>query len=282
MIMAQHIKYVQHTIRTNLHTTIDDTNLTVADIKKIVDEQFKAMDTEVEGILHDHLVTVKDANKKSRAAMEELHSHLEAELKAQEQEEQRYNEAQDKAHKDKKAKDDAHTKGAETHVNQIFDHVYDIAKKMGDADIDSLIKPATVKEWEQLITDTETGKINYDDAVKKMEEVITKDSAALKLAEATGCFELIHEDGGAKGVTEVTNFRSLLKHIKWLPQYSAVLEEFASWKSGDKTIQQVLVWVQEQVSAGKLDDRWLAAAVKPAATATTTTTTTTATAQEGK
>ena len=129
--------------------------------------------------------------------MEELHSHLEAELKAQEQEEQRYNEAQEKAHKDKKAKDNAHTKGAQTQVNQIFDHVYDIAKKMGDADIDSLIKPATVKEWEQLITDTETGKINYDDAVKKMEEVITKDSAALKLAEATGCFELIHDDGGA-------------------------------------------------------------------------------------
>merc|ERR1712195_118245 len=107
MIMAQHIKYVQHTIRTNLHTTIDNTNLTVADIKKIVDEQFKAMDTEVEGILHDHLVTVKDANKKSRAAMEELHSHLETELKAQEQEEKRYNEAQQKAHKNKQAKDDA-------------------------------------------------------------------------------------------------------------------------------------------------------------------------------
>merc|ERR1711865_477319 len=215
------------------------------------DEQFKAMDTEVEGILHNH---------------------LEAELKAQEEEEKRYNEAQQKAHKNKQAKDEAH-------INQIFDHVYDIAKKMGDADIDSLIKPATVKEWEQLITDTETGKINYDDAVKKMEEVITKDSAALKLAEATGCFELIHEDGGAEGVTEVTNFRSLLKHIKWLPQYSAVLEEFASWKSGDNTIQQVLLWVQEQVSAGKLDDRWLAAAMKPAAAAATTAT---ATAQEGK
>merc|ERR1712028_321862 len=197
------------------------------------------------------------------------------------QEEQRYNEAQQKAHKNKQAKDDAYMKESEAHINQIFDHVYDIAKKMGDADIDSLIKPATVEEWEQLITDTETGKINYDDAVKKMEEVITKDDAALKLAEATGCFELIHEDGGAKGVTEVTNFRSLLKHIKWLPQYSAVLEEFASWKKGDKTIQQVLLWVQEQVSAGKLDDRWLAAAVKPAAIATTTTTTTTtATAQE--
>merc|ERR1712086_696241 len=173
--------------------------------------QFAGMRSQETSFTAD-LAEQREMAANQHAAKLEAETHLqqaaaalsEAELKAQEEEEKRYNEAQQKAHKNKQAKDDAYMKESEAHINQIFDHVYDIAKKMGDADIDSLIKPATVKEWEQLITDTETGKINYDDAVKKMEEVITKDSAALKLAEATGCFELIHEDGGKKGVTEVT------------------------------------------------------------------------------
>merc|ERR1712166_197577 len=148
---------------------------------------------------------------------------------------------------------------------------------MGEEDIDHLLKPSTVTEWEQLLTDTEEGKLNYDDAVSKMEDIITKAPAALKLAEATNAFELVHEDGGKKGVNEFTNFRSLLKHVKWLPQYASVLEELSQWKADKKTTQQVLLWIQEQIQAGKLDDRWMAQAVQPttAATATTTTATTT-------
>merc|ERR1712072_1553986 len=112
---------------------------------------------------------------------------------------------------------------------------------MGDADIDDLLDTKKVAEWEQVLTDAETGKLAYPKAVEKMEEIITKAPAALKLA-------------------EVTTFRNLLKEVKWLPQYAAVLEEFAQWKQGTKTVQQVLAWTEEKLAAGDIDGTWLAKA----------------------
>merc|ERR1719174_2991494 len=125
--------------------------------------------------------------------------------------------------------------------------------------------PVSVAEWEQVLTDAETGKLAYPKAVEKMEEIITKAPAALKLAEVTNALQLIEEDGGAKGVTEVTNFRNLLKEVKWLPQYAAVLEEFSQWKDGHKTVQEVLAWTEEKLAAGEIDGTWLAKAYETTA-----------------
>merc|ERR1719486_448905 len=155
----------------------------------------------------------------------------------------------------------------ESRIESIFEHVYDLAEKMGDADIDDLLDAKKVQEWEQVLTDAETGKLAYPKAVEKMEEIITKAPAALKLAEVTSALQLIEEDGGAKGVTEVTNFRNLLKEVKWLPQYAAVLEEFSQWKQGHKTVQEVLAWTEEKLAAGDIDGTWLAKAYETAAKA---------------
>merc|ERR1719240_2434017 len=159
------------------------------------------------------------------------------------------------------------TKKIEEHINAIFDHVYDLAEKMGDADIDGLLDAKKVAEWEQVLTDAETGKLAYPKAVEKMEQIITEQPAALKLAEVTNALQLIEEDGGAKGVTEVTNFRNLLKEVKWLPQYAAVLEEFSQWKEGHKTVQEVLAWTEEKLAAGEIDGTWLAKAYETTAKA---------------
>ena len=271
-IMAQHISYIQRTVLTNIHKSIDDETLNVAQIKKAVDTQFIAMEDEIEGIMHDHLVTVTDANKKSKAAMDAMHASLLAEMQQQEKEEELYREAQHKAHQANVKEDQIHAEKAEKGIQQIFDHVYALATKMGETDIDDLLKKDTVKEWEQLLTDTEEGKLSYDDAVTKMEDVLTKSPAALKLAEATNAFELIHADGGRKGTSEITNFRNLIKHVQWLPQYSIVIEKLTEWKQGKVTTQQALVWIQEQVKAKAIDDRWLVEAMKeptaPTATGT--------------
>merc|ERR1719240_1718281 len=159
------------------------------------------------------------------------------------------------------------TKKIEEHINAIFDHVYDLAEKMGDADIDDLLDTKKVAEWEQVLTDAETGKLAYPKAVEKMEQIITEQPAALKLAEVTNALQLIEEDGGAKGVTEVTNFRNLRKEVKWLPQYAAVLEEFSQWKEGHKTVQEVLAWTEEKLAAGEIDGTWLAKAYETTAKA---------------
>merc|ERR1712070_794217 len=150
----------------------------------------------------------------------------------------------------------------ETKLDAVFNHIYDVAEKMGDSEIDSLLKPDTVKEWEQLLADTEEGKINYKDAVDKMEAILTKEPAALKLAEATKAFVLVEEDGGNKGVTEITNFRSLLRHVKWLPQYASVLELLSDWKDDKITMQHAMTTIQEQTQAGEIDPRWLSEAMK--------------------
>merc|ERR1719460_3109190 len=177
------------------------------------------------------------------------------------------------------------TKAIEERISAIFTHVYDLAEKMGDADIDGLLDANKVAGWEQVLTDAETGKLAYPKAVEKMEQIVTEQPAALKLAEVTNALQLIEEDGGAKGVTEVTNFRNLLKEVKWLPQYAAVLEEFSQWKQGTKTVQQVLAWTEEKLAAGEIDGTWLAKAYEttakaaaPAAPAAKPATATTATA----
>lgn len=264
-IMTQHISQVQQQVRSSIFTSIDDEKLTVADIKKVVDSEFEQMEKKIENILHEHLLTVKDSNQKSRSAMKVLHTELAQDMAQDIDSEKRYNEA--KLNPKKQTKKTEVTKKAnhsEKSINQIFDHVYTIAHKMEDHNIESLISTGVVAEWERdwgkILHDTESGKLDYDTAVKLIEEVITKDPAALKLAEVTNAFELIHEDGGRKGATELSNFRSLLKHVQWLPQYSSVLHELALWKNGKATTQQVLVWLQEQVHTGKLDDRWMAQA----------------------
>merc|ERR1711918_325971 len=93
--------------------------------------------------------------------------------------------------------------------------------------------------------------------------ILEKAPAALKLAEATGSIALVEADGGKKGVDEVTNFRALLKEVKRLPQYAAVLEEFEAWKSGKRTEQQVLLWVQQKIANSELDADWITLASAP-------------------
>jgi len=286
-IMASHLQYTQEVSRMNIMKSIDDESLTVADIKKQIDEQFHSMQKETETILHDHLVVVEGANAKSNAEMD----RIEEEVKQMTLQQQQYDAEtaaaaaeKKQTHKGKSAQQpvattDEENKAIESRIDAILDHVFTLAEKMGDTDIDTLLDANTVKEWEQVLTDAETGKLAYPDAVAKMEEIITKAPAALKLAEVTGALQLIEVDGGAKGVTEVTNFRSLLKQIRWLPQYAAVLEEFTAWKNGQRTIQEVLVWTEEKMSKGEIDGTWLARAyeVTSKTTATATATSTTAT-----
>merc|ERR1711865_1114945 len=95
----------------------------------------------------------------------------------------------------------------------------------------------------------------------------------LKLAEVTGALQLMGQDGGAKGVNEITNFRNLLKQIKWLPQYAAVLEEFSAWKNGERTMQEILVWTEDKMAKGEIDGTWLAKAYETTAKAASATTT---------
>merc|ERR1719504_171569 len=269
-IMASHLQYVQQVSLINIMQSIDDESLTVADIKKTVNKQFKEMEKETEQILHDHLVVVEGANAKSNAEMDRIEAEVREMTKAQEKYDAKMAAKQEAAGAPPADEaSDEETKKIEQHINAIFDHVYDLAEKMGDADIDGLLDAKKVAEWEQVLTDAENGKLAYPKAVEKMEQIITEQPAALKLAEVTNALQLIEEDGGAKGVTEVTNFRNLLKEVKWLPQYAAVLEEFSQWKEGHKTVQEVLAWTEEKLAAGEIDGTWLAKAyettAKPAA-----------------
>merc|ERR1711990_1245188 len=205
-------------------------------------------------------VVVEGANAKSNAEMD----RIEREVAAMTEREQEYDAelAKEEQKNAAAAEDEGPTdnKVIEARINSIFTHVYDIAEKMGDADIDGLLDTKKTVAWDQLLDDAESGTLPFPKAVEAMEEIITKNPGALKLAEATNALALVEEDGGAKGVTEITNFRNLLKEIKWLPQYAAVLEEFSLWKEGKRTAEEVLVWTEQKMTAGELDGAWLAKA----------------------
>merc|ERR1719181_1944690 len=266
-IMASHLQYVQQVSLINIMKSIDDESLTVADIKKTVNKQFKEMEKETEQILHDHLVVVEGANAKSNAEMDRIEAEVQEMTKAQQKYDEEMAEKKKAAGAAPSEPSAEETKMIESRIDAIFTHVYDLAEKMGDADIDGLLDAEKVQEWDQVLTDAETGKLAYPKAVEKMEEIITKAPAALKLAEVTSALQLVEEDGGAKGVTEVTNFRNLLKEVKWLPQYAAVLGEFSQWKQGTKTVQQVLAWTEKKLAAGDIDGTWLAKAYETTAKA---------------
>merc|ERR1719326_1273785 len=199
-----------------------------------------------------------DRIEREVAAMTEREQEYDAELAKEEQK----NAAEDEGPTDNKV--------IEARINSIFTHVYDIAEKMGDADLDGLLDTKKTLKWNQILDDAESGTLPFPKAVEAMEEIITKNPAALKLAEATNALALVEEDGGAKGVTEVTNFRNLLKEIKWLPQYTAVLEEFSLWKEGKRTAEEVLAWTEEKLAAGKIDGTWLSKAYETTAKAAAT------------
>merc|ERR1719174_1877228 len=266
-IMASHLQYVQQVSLINIMQSIDDESLTVADIKKTVNKQFKEMEKETEQILHDHLIVVEGANAKSNAEMDRIEAEVQEMTKAQQKYDEEMAEKKKAAGAAPSEPSAEETKMIESRIDAIFTHVYDLAEKMGDADIDGLLDADKVQEWEQVLTNAETGKLAYPKAVEKMEEIITNAPAALKLAEVTSALQLIEEDGGAKDVTEVTNFRNLLKEVKWLPQYAAVLEEFSQWKQGHKTVQEVLTWTEEKLAAGEIDGTWLAKAYETTAKA---------------
>jgi hypothetical protein len=268
-IMAQHINYEHTSAHTNLMKAVDDPKATVDDIKKLMTSEFDTMNQKVMDILSE--LNEKAQEKADEAAVnaQRVQNQVMHEVEKQEKrdsalEEERQNKANGITTSAEEAEEDAELASEDAEINgqlhAVFDHVNALADKMGDTDIDPLLDEKNVKEWEQLLADAETGKVSYPDAVATMEKILADAPAALKWADATGAIELVEEDGGKKGVNELTNFRNLLKQVKRLPEYATVLEEFTAWKDGKRTIQQVLLWVQKQIAAGKIDPAWMAKA----------------------
>jgi len=280
-IMASRVSYEHKASRVTIMKAIDDTSLTVEDIKKQLVSEFDSMNSKIMVILESVNEKAKDEADEAAIASKRMQNQLLHQMQQQEKrdaelEANRVKEAagaavDEAAEAAELASEDAEINGQ---LHAVFDHVNELAEKMGDEDIDSLLQEENVKEWEQLISHTETGKISYPDAITKMEHILTKNPVALKLAEATGAIELVEEDGGKKGVNELTNFRNLLQQVKRLPEYAAVLEEFTAWKNGQRTMQQILVWTQQQIADKKVDPAWMAKAyehvrnAKPIATST--------------
>jgi hypothetical protein len=94
-----------------------------------------------------------------------------------------------------------------------------------------------------------------------LQEILDKAPAALKLAEVTEVIKQVEEDGGEKGVNEITNFRALLQEIHRLPQYSLLLEELTKWKNGKKDMQEVMLWMQQAMAAKKISPDWISEAI---------------------
>jgi hypothetical protein len=253
-IMASHISYVQAEARKAITKAIDDEkNHGHDDIEKDVDKEFDKMAIEVKKILQDHLLTEEQLLDNSVQDAHRMQEEVLSEFKQQEDEDE-------KSEQDRIASTD---EDIEKRLDAVFNHVYQLAEKMGETDVDHLLKKETIVEWETLLMHTESGQLPYPEAVKKMEEIIEKSPAALKLAEVTDAIELVEEDGGKQGVNEITNFRNLLREVQLLPQYSMVYEEFQSWKDGNKTVQQVLLWMQQKIAAGELDPAWMQKANAP-------------------
>jgi hypothetical protein len=281
-IMAQSIDYEHTSARSKLMKAVDDPKATVEDIKKLMTSEFDTMNKKVMFILNALNEKAKEKADEATVNAQRVQNQVMHEVEKQEKrdsalEQERQNKANGiAASPAEEAEEDAELESADAQINgqlrAVFDHVNTLAEKMGNTDIDPLLDEKNVKEWEQLLTDAETGKVSYPDAVAKMEKILADAPAALKLADATGAIELVEEDGGKKGVNELANFRNLLKQVKRLPEYATVLQEFTAWKDGKRTIQQVLLWTQKQIAAGKIDPAWMAKAyervsgAKPVAT----------------
>jgi len=156
---------------------------------------FDKMNTDVKIMIAQHLQRLDKALATDRSTATQVHEDVAEELKLQETDDKELKKEEDAAMHDvatgnfhhldhKKASKEIDE--IEARMTAVFHHVDDLANKMGSTDIDALLESSHVAEWEQLLTDTESGKVAYPIGIKKMEAILDKIPAALKLAEATG------------------------------------------------------------------------------------------------
>jgi len=113
--------------------------------------------------------------------------------------------------------------------------------------------------WSDTLDLVDTGKLSDKEGIEKMTTLAEAAPEVLwKFLEARpGVILLVEEDGGEKGVTEVTNFRRILKELKRLPQRVMVLDQLRLWKEGQLTTVAVEQWANEQVEQNALDQEWV-------------------------
>merc|ERR1719183_292981 len=268
-IMAQHIAFVQQDSHSKIEGLVESSKLKdnedFAELKEKLLDLIKEAQQNVVSIVHNRITNVEADTAHYEKEVQHIQDEIVHEL-ADEQQEDEANKEQEPEVISELAK--AVQSKVDGKVNAglaaLFAHVNALADKMGDTDVDALLESSNVKAWEAILSDTESGKLAYPEGIKKMEMVVEKFPAVLKLAEAQGVIQLVEGDGGVAGVSEVTNFRALLAEVRRLPQYSKILEVYDSWKAGKHTVGQVLAWLQEKMEAKELDADWIVAATSAA------------------
>lgn len=136
---------------------------------------------------------------------------------------------------------------AENSLNHMLEHLQVKVSHLGGIRMGS----EKVTEWEHVLEQTNGGKIPYEEAEAKMKQLMSEPSH--------GPMKSIIDES----LPTVDNFEMLLNEIKFLPQKKAMLNELGAWKQGQKSVHEVLLYIEEKMGTGELDPDWLVEAASP-------------------
>jgi len=61
----------------------------------------------------------------------------------------------------------------------------------------------------------------------------------------------------------IENFELMLKELKLLPQKQRMLTELQHWERGDKSLHEIMLYIEKAITDETLDAEWLVEAATP-------------------
>ena len=219
---------------------------------------------DAKSVVNKHLASTHRMAKASQATMKHIQQNIIHELQEEIQEDTRDEEERQRQHgmghgapapagapgglgidlNELDEEDKKRWKEAETSLNHMLEHLEEKIQALGGF----TMATAQVKEWERVLEQTNNGGLAYEEAERKMKQLMNAPSHGPMKS-------IINED-----LPIVENFEMLLEEIKFLPQKKKMLAELAAWKRGEKTVHEVLLYIEQKMGSGDLDPDWMVGA----------------------
>jgi hypothetical protein len=155
-LMGRHIEFIQNKDTKNILAIVDKAAIQKWDHSKTKNELRSAiehMNKKVSNTVADEVAKLHKAATLSSKRVKRMQQEITEELAEQEEMDQEGND-----YETNKELLERQAQKKEDYLSAIFNHVYQLAEKLGDTDIDNLLDKKNVREWGQVLEDTESGQ----------------------------------------------------------------------------------------------------------------------------
>jgi len=220
-----------------------DKNLEKAKFQEELLKVVKDHDDHVYGLTKRYTKAIYDEGTTAEARLERLNQEMLGELRAEVEEERL-----DKKEMDKFANLDEgsdHNSNRQTASQKLLTRMLKKFQSRVEAVELLELTPAQMKEWQHLLRDVKSGKMEYEKGEEKMMSLMETASVG-PLGAAFENHDSILE-----------SFEVMLTNAKFSPSKKAVLELLAKVDDGKIQLPDAMLDIEKRIEAGTLDPSWL-------------------------